>query len=385
MTKHQFGSALRTAIALGSLAVPCVSFAATLETKECAVQFSAGTTVASDTAINQCIDSLKGVKVSRIDISGYASPGGSNAVNRKMSQDRADALKDLLSRAFPSTEIVAKGRGADAARGMSAVAVASYTTGTQVGDASGSAPAGQLGQTTPHTATSATDPHTGALLHDQSSQSTAGVNQETPAGQITSFPAAGTLRSNQQPAPMVTGDVNTGDVAVTTTDSTQVAALDTAAASSTSNEQPVAVQRENMRSGWNDIRVAARLGYDKVWDRNEYMNALGADVSYVRRNLGTTLARLEAGATASFLGDFAEDNKNFNFHGTLFPALEVGPLVVGPRGLIGGSWNDTDKEVDFDAGGEGRLGLEASNYSVFFSAGRTKELTRVSVDLGATF
>ena len=133
------------------------------------------------------------------------------------------------------------------------------------------------------------------------------------------------------------------------------------------------------------MRVAARVGYDKVWDRNEYMNALGIDASYVRRNVGTTLARVEAGATASFLGDFAENNKNFNFHGTLFPALEVGPLVVGPRGLLGGVWNETDKKTVIDAGGEGRLGLEAENYSVFFSAGRTKELTRVGVDLGATF
>ena len=145
------------------------------------------------------------------------------------------------------------------------------------------------------------------------------------------------------------------------------------------------LQRENSPSGWNDLRVALRAGQDFVWDRGDSYNALGADVSFVRRNVGTRLVRIETGATSSFLSRSGGDYGGYNFHGTLFPAIEVGAFVIGPRGLLGGSKSSPGNELSVDAGGEGRMGVELGNFSMFASAGRTVELTRVGIDLGASF
>jgi hypothetical protein len=321
---------------------------------------------------------------------GYASPDGSMSTNRALSQRRADMVSTRIAEAFPGIQLDARGMGPDASRGKAVIITAFHSEGQTTSDAgamggaTGVGTPSDLGTTTPNPAVTAVDPVTGATLVDESSNSTAGVQPETPAGSVQSFPSG----QGGTTTPDATGDVAASDFAggATTDDGTVVAQADgTTGSAGATTDAGTALQRENIPSGWNDVRFAGRVGYDYQWDRDEYMNALGVELSYVRRNLGTRLARLEVGATTSFLGEFAEDLQAYNFHGTLFPALEAGPVVFGPRGLLGGSWEDREKEVVIDAGGEGRLGVEAANYSVFVSAGRTINLTRVALDVGATF
>ena len=73
------------------------------------------------------------------------------------------------------------------------------------------------------------------------------------------------------------------------------------------------LQRENFRSGWNDIRVAARGGIDRLWRENEAYQAAGLDVSYVRRHIGTRLVRFEGGGAGSFLLGDTQDLVGFNY------------------------------------------------------------------------
>jgi len=367
-----------------------------MKTETCNVEFKAGVMLEDEEEARGCVTRFEKLRLGRLEVVGYASPGGSEAANRALAQRRADVVAEQMKAAFPDVEITARGAGVDRSRGRTAQVLA-YYAGVQ-GTTSAVNPIGspsQLGTTTPQSTVKAIDPVTGQELTDESSNSTAGVDSETPTGSITSRPTD--LQGGRNVStPTATADATSGELGAQTGADATVAQADSstmpmegdmAAGASTgaASDTGTPLQREDIPSGWNDVRVAGRVGYDYQWDRKEYMNSAGIDASYVRRNLGTRLARLEAGATASFLGDPAEDLKAFNFHGTLFPALEVGPLVFGPRGLLGGSWEDTEKEVVIDAGGEGRLGVEAANYSIFVAAGRTQNLTRIGLDVGATF
>ena len=144
-------------------------------------------------------------------------------------------------------------------------------------------------------------------------------------------------------------------------------------------------RRRRAMGDWSDLRVAVRAGQDRVWKQSEFRNAIGADASFAQRNVGSRFVRFETGATSSYLSDSSGDYRGFNFHGTFFPALQAGTFIVGPRALVGGSKTSPDSDVAFDAGGEGRAGVEVGNFTIFASAGRTIELTRVGLDLGATF
>lgn len=361
-----------------AMATPAFAQTSTSEmkTETCNVEFKSGVLLEDENAAQDCVTRFEKLNLSRIEIVGYASPGGSDATNRALAQRRANMVSEKMKQAFPGLEISSRGAGVDSSRGRSAQVLAYYSgvQGTVQANPMGSP--SQLGTTTPTSTVTAIDPLTGQELVDQSSNSTAGHQQETPSGHITSYPnELQGMRNVSEP----TATVNNMQGS-TSTDSSMGMGT-TGAASDTGTP----LQREDIPSGWNDMRIAGRVGYDRQWDRDEYMNSAGIDASYVRRNLGTRLARLEAGATASFLGDPAEDLKAFNFHGTVFPALEAGPLVFGPRGLLGGSWEDQGKETVIDAGGEGRLGVEAANYSIFVAAGRTMNLTRIGLDVGATF
>jgi hypothetical protein len=395
MKLHRTNGLAKAAFGLGlCLAMPGAAFAqgsGSEQMEECQVGFSSGTTLENDTQVSDCVEEFKELRLTRIEVMGYASPDGSMSANRALSQRRADMVSTRIAEAFPGIQIDARGMGPDEARGRAVIVTAFYSEDQTNAGATTSPGVGtpsDLGTTTPNPAVTAIDPITGRTLVDESSNSTAGASQETPSGSVQSFPPTLQRRGGTR-MPDATGDVAAEDFASgdVSSDGSVVAQADGMGmgAAGATTDSGTTLQRENIPSGWNDVRFAGRVGYDYQWDRDEYMNALGAELSYVRRNLGTRLARLEVGATTSFLGDFAEDMKAYNFHGTIFPALEAGPLVVGPRGLLGGSWEDREKEVVLDAGGEGRLGVEAANYSVFVSAGRTISLTRVALDVGATF
>ena len=364
------------------IAIPAFALGQTTSPKseQCEVEFRSGTTLEDEAEIPDCVQEFKALKLTRIEVMGYASKGGSASSNRAVSQSRADLVGTRLSEAFPGVTIDAKGMGMDDSRGRAAIVTAYYIDGTAAVSSVGKP--SDLGTTTPKAANAATDPITGDKMVDESSNSTAGARTETPAGSVNSFPQ-GLQKGTTTPSAssdMAAGDFPNGSNA--TSDGSIVAAAGNTTATT---DAGTPLQREDIASGWNDVRVAGRVGYDKLWDRNEFMNSAGVDVAYVRRNVGTKLVRLEVGATTSFMGEFGEDLKAYNFHGVVFPALEIGPLVFGPRGLLGGSWDDASKETVIDAGGEGRLGIEAANYSIFIGAGRTQELTRVGLDIGATF
>jgi hypothetical protein len=351
-------AALGVGLCLGAtipaLAQSTVSTASPTEiTEQCEVTFRSGATLSNEASVADCVEDFKNLSMTRVEVMGYASPGGSDVINQRISQARADLVGARLSEAFPGITIDARGMGVDAVRGKSALITAFAANTATVSDASNAA----------------------------TSSSTAGVLADTPASNLNTFPQSfqgGTT------TPSATSDVAAGDFpgGSTATDGSIVAA---AGDTTTATDSTTPLQRENIPSGWNDVRLAGRVGYDKLWDRDEFMNAAGVDMSYVRRNVGTKLVRIEVGATTSFLGELGEDLKAYNFHGVVFPALEAGPVVFGPRGLLGGSWDDASRDTVIDAGGEGRLGVEAANYSIFISAGRTMELTRVGLDVGATF
>ncbi len=139
------------------------------------------------------------------------------------------------------------------------------------------------------------------------------------------------------------------------------------------------------RSVWRDVRVSLRGGYDRNRQLDRSMNAVGLEVAGVQRRPQWERFLIEGGATASVMGDHEDAFTGTNGHATLFPALDFGGVVFGPRLLAGASWEEETDKVRPDIGGEGRIGVQADTYSIFLAAGRTLELTRIGVDFGATF
>ena len=152
------------------------------------------------------------------------------------------------------------------------------------------------------------------------------------------------------------------------------------------NPQPSAVNTTaDERSVWRDVRVSLRGAYDRNRQLDRSMNAVGLEVAGVQRWPQWDRFLIEGGATASVMGDNDDAFTGTNGHATIFPALDFGGIVFGPRLLAGASWEEETDKVRPDIGGEGRLGLQADTYLVFLSAGRTLELTRIGMDIGATF
>jgi hypothetical protein len=135
----------------------------------------------------------------------------------------------------------------------------------------------------------------------------------------------------------------------------------------------------------SDVRTSIRGAYDRNWELGRSMNALGIDVAVTQRHTSWEHFRLEAGGTASAMGDNEDTMAGANGHVTLFPALDFNGFVFGPRGLAGVSWDTDTNQTRPDFGGEGRLGIQAETYSFYLSAGRTLELTRMAMDFGARF
>jgi hypothetical protein len=136
---------------------------------------------------------------------------------------------------------------------------------------------------------------------------------------------------------------------------------------------------------WENTRASVRGGYDRNWELDRNLNAIGIEIASVQRRPHWNNFRLEGGGTASVMGDNDDAFTGSNAHATIFPSLDFNGFVFGPRGLAGLSWEQETDLVRPDVGGEGRLGFQADTYSVFFSAGRTLELTRVGLDVGAIF
>lgn len=140
-----------------------------------------------------------------------------------------------------------------------------------------------------------------------------------------------------------------------------------------------------------DLRVAVRGANDRYWvrDQREY-GGIGAEVSIVPKAF--TNLRSEFGLVGSAYTSSKEQEREFDLYSAhLIAGLGVisrDGLAAGVRGLAGAAfdyddnWDPTDH---VDGGGEARVGYEKNSLSIYAGAGRTRNFTRLGVDLGWTF
>lgn len=75
---------------------------------------SVSVTTIDDDIVTQIISYLKKNSESTINVNGFASSEGNNAINQRLSQQRADSFKAILvTKGIHSNRIIAKGRGID--------------------------------------------------------------------------------------------------------------------------------------------------------------------------------------------------------------------------------------------------------------------------------
>ncbi|MEY4065747.1 MAG: hypothetical protein RIR26_1955 [Pseudomonadota bacterium] len=135
------------------------------------------------------------------------------------------------------------------------------------------------------------------------------------------------------------------------------------------------VERENFG------RVAARFGQDADRNLDESFPAIGLELAYVRPNTGTPHLRTEMGGTAVAMSKGNDLMKRASAHVLLGAGYNISGVVIGARALGGGVWDEKDKWRD-DFGGEGRLGFENKNVSIFAGVGRTDKTSRFGLDVG---
>lgn len=128
-------------------------------------------------------------------------------------------------------------------------------------------------------------------------------------------------------------------------------------------------------------RVAARLGQDAIRDLDENFPAIGLELAYVRPNTGTPHLRTEMGGTAASMSKGNDLMKRASAHVLLGAGYNISGVVIGARALGGGVWDEQEKWRD-DFGGEGRLGFENKNVSIFAGVGRTDKTSRFGLDVG---
>lgn len=139
------------------------------------------------------------------------------------------------------------------------------------------------------------------------------------------------------------------------------------------------VKTERMRE--NMGRIAARMGQDADRDTDESFPAIGFEAAYVRPNTGAPHVRTEIGGTAVSMSKGSELMNRASAHVILGAGYNISGVVLGGRLLGGGVWNEQDKWTE-DFGGEGRLGFENGNVSIFAGIGRTDKTSRFGLDVG---
>ncbi len=139
------------------------------------------------------------------------------------------------------------------------------------------------------------------------------------------------------------------------------------------------MKTERMRENFG--RIAARMGQDADRDTDESFPAIGFEAAYVRPNTGSPNVRTEIGGTAVSMSKGSELMNRASAHVILGAGYNISGVVLGGRLLGGGVWNEQDKWNE-DFGGEGRLGFEKDNVSIFAGIGRTDKTSRFGLDVG---
>jgi hypothetical protein len=139
------------------------------------------------------------------------------------------------------------------------------------------------------------------------------------------------------------------------------------------------VKSEEARENFG--RIAARMGQDADRDSDESYPAIGFEVAYVRPNTGAANVRTELGGTAVSMSKGSDLMRRASAHALVGAGYSISGVVVGARLLGGGVWDEAEKWRD-DFGGEGRLGFEKGNISIFAGIGRTDKTSRFGLDVG---
>ncbi len=142
--------------------------------------------------------------------------------------------------------------------------------------------------------------------------------------------------------------------------------------------EPV-IKAEGVRENFG--RIAARMGQDADRDSDESYPAIGFEAAYVRPNTGIPHLRTEMGGTAVSMAKGSDLMRRASAHAILGAGYNISGVVIGARALGGGVWDEKEKWRD-DVGGEGRLGFENDNISIFAGVGRTDKTTRFGLDVG---
>lgn len=146
---------------------------------------------------------------------------------------------------------------------------------------------------------------------------------------------------------------------------------------------PPAAAPMRSRSSNVQARVAVRAGADRDWNNDQRSpGVVGLDLTALPTVAASRSLRLEAGALAEqHISHDLEDTTGL--YGVGGVGYRRGGFVAGVRGLAGAILTSSNGE--FDGGGEGRLGFENNQLSIFFGMGRTKAWTRFGWDLGIIF
>lgn len=139
------------------------------------------------------------------------------------------------------------------------------------------------------------------------------------------------------------------------------------------------VKAEEARENFG--RIAARMGQDADRGTDESFPAIGFELAYVRPNTGVPNLRTEMGGTAVSMSKGSELMRRASAHVLLGAGYNISGIIVGARALGGGVWDEQEKWRD-DYGGEGRLGFENGNVSIFAGVGRTDKTSRFGLDVG---
>jgi hypothetical protein len=212
-------------------------------------------------------------------------------------------------------------------------------------------------------------------LSEQRAKNTAEEIEKIVSGLNVEFRGLGERDSESRVALMLSEDKS---VASDVPTGPQVAAVEEPAVTATvkSVEEPVAP--------FYNWRVAVRLGADKtrIESKRHYF-VPGLDVAYLPRFANENI-RLELGAVANFYTREVA-NKFSSYHFSPLLGFQSSGFVIGVRGLAGTLHsNATDKDYS-DSGAELRLGYEKDRLSLFVGAGRTDNVERLGLDVGARF
>ncbi|MBM3381446.1 MAG: hypothetical protein FJY29_03300 [Betaproteobacteria bacterium] len=139
------------------------------------------------------------------------------------------------------------------------------------------------------------------------------------------------------------------------------------------------VKAEESRENFG--RIAARMGQDADRDSDESYPAIGFEAAYVRPNTGAQNVRTELGGTAASMSKGSDLMRRASAHALVGAGYSISGVVIGARLLGGGVWDEAEKWRD-DFGGEGRLGFENGNISIFAGIGRTDKTSRFGLDVG---